>query len=123
MSGPKTRRRRLAIGVTTALAIVAFAFGTVLGDRDNTPAPSAASRLSLRQLAGERLVAGFQGTMVPGPLRRMIRRGGLAAVILFAENLPNRVAARDLVGEIESIRRRLACAIRCWSWSTRRAAW
>lgn len=105
MSGPKTRRRRLAIAVATALAIASFAFGAVLSNRDNTPSPSAASQLSLRQLAGERIVAGFPGTKVPAALRRMIRRGGLAGVILFAENLPSRVEARDLVSEIESIRR------------------
>jgi len=83
MSGPKTRRRRLAIAVTTALAIAAFAFGAVLSDRDNTPSPSAASQLSLRQLAGERLVAGFQGTTVSAALRRMIRRGGLAMAVVL----------------------------------------
>ena len=105
MSGRKTRRRRLAVGVTAGLAIAAFAFGAVLSDRGNAPSPSAASQLSLRQLVGERLVTGFQGTTVPASLRRMIRRGGLAGVILFAENLPSRAGARDLVSEIESIRR------------------
>jgi beta-N-acetylhexosaminidase len=105
MSGRKNRRRRLAIGVIGGLAIVAFAFGAVLSDRDSPPQPSPASRLSLRQLAGERLVAGFHGTTVPLPLRRMIRRGDLAGLILFAENLPSRSAARRLVAEAKSIRR------------------
>lgn len=105
MSGRKTRRRRLAIGAISGLAIAAFAFGAVLSDRGSPPAPSPASQLSPRQLAGERLVAGFHGTTVPAPLRRMIRQGGLAGVILFAENLPSRSAARHLVAEIESIRR------------------
>jgi beta-N-acetylhexosaminidase len=105
VSGRRTRRRRLAIGAISGLAIAAFAFGAVLSDRSSPPPPSAASRLSLRQLAGERLVAGFNGTTVPAPLRRMIRQGGLAGVILFAENLPSRSAARDLVAEIKSIRR------------------
>ena len=105
MSGRKTRRRRLAVGVTAGLAIAAFAFCAVLSDRGYAPSPSAASQLSLRQLVGERLVTGFQGTTVPASLRRMIRRGGLAGVILFAENLPSRAGARDLVSEIESIRR------------------
>jgi beta-N-acetylhexosaminidase len=105
MSGRKTRRRRLAIGAISGLAIAAFAFGAVLSDRGSPPAPSPASQLSPRQLAGERLVAGFHGTTVPAPLRRMIRQGGLAGVILFAENLPSRSANRHLVAEIESIRR------------------
>ncbi len=90
----------------SGLAIAAFAFGAVLSDRGGSPPPpSPASLLSLRQLAGERLVAGFHGTAAPAPLRRMIRQGGLAGVILFAENLPSRSAARHLVTEIESIRR------------------
>lgn len=106
MSGRRTRRRRLAIGVISGLAIAAFAFGAVLSDRGSSPPPPrSASLLSLRQLAGERLVAGFSGTIAPAPLRRMIRQGGLAGVILFAENMPSRSAARHLVTEIESIRR------------------
>lgn len=95
----------MAVGVACGLAIGAFAFGAVLSDRGSAPAPGAASLLSLRQLAGERLIVGFPGTKVPGALRRAIRQGGLAGVILFAENLPSRAAARSLVGEIESIHR------------------
>jgi beta-N-acetylhexosaminidase len=101
----KARRRRVAAGAICGLAIAAFAFGAVLGDRGGSPAPSPASRLSLRQLAGERLVAGFPGTTVPRPLRRMIRDGGLAGAILFEANLPSRDVARRLTGELESIRR------------------
>jgi beta-N-acetylhexosaminidase len=105
MRRSKTRRRRLLSGVTTVLAIAAFAFGAVLSDRRNTPASSAVSRLSLPQLVGTRLIAGFQGSELPEPLRRAIRRDGLAGVILFRENLPSRAAARDLIAEIEAIRR------------------
>lgn len=105
MSGPKTRRRRLAIGTIGGLAIAAFAFGAVLSDRGSTPTPSAVSRLSLPQLVGTRLVVGFPGTEVPETLRRAIRRDGLAGVVLFRENLPSRARARALIAEIESIPR------------------
>ena len=105
MSGPKTRRRRLAIGVVAALAIAAFGFGAVLSDRGGTPTPSAVSRLSLPQLVGTRLVVGFRGAEVPEALRRAIRRDGLAGVVLFRENLPSRATARALIAEIESIPR------------------
>jgi beta-N-acetylhexosaminidase len=91
--------------VACGLALAAFAFSAVLSDRGGAPPPSAASRLSLRQLAGERLIAGFPGTTVPAPLRRMIRTGGLAGAILFEANLPSRDVARQLTGELESIRR------------------
>jgi len=100
------RRRRIAAATAGGLAIAAFAFGAVLGDRGAPqPQPSPASLLSPRQLVGERLVAGFPGASVPPSLRRMIRRGALAGVILFEANLPNRAAARRLVSELESIRR------------------
>jgi len=99
------KRRRLAVGTICGIAIAAFAFGAVLSDRRSSPPPSAASQLSLPQLSGERLVVGFPGTKLPGALRATIRRGGVAGVILFAENLPSRAVARSLVDEIESIRR------------------
>jgi beta-N-acetylhexosaminidase len=92
--------------VTGGLAVAAFAFGAVLGDRTaHQRQPSPASLLSPRQLVGERLVAGFPGTTVPGPLRQMVRRGELAGVILFEANLRSRAAGRHLVAELESIRR------------------
>lgn len=100
------RRRRIAGAAAGGLALAAFAFGAVLGDRGAPrPPPNPASLLSPRQLVGERLVAGFSGTAVPTLLRRMIRQGELAGVILFEANLPDREAARRLVGELESIRR------------------
>jgi beta-N-acetylhexosaminidase len=100
------RRRRIVAAAAGGLAIAAFAFGAVLGDRGAPrPQPNPASLLSPRQLVGERLVAGFPGTTVPTPLRQMIRQGELAGVILFEANLPDRAAARRLASELESIRR------------------
>jgi beta-N-acetylhexosaminidase len=100
------RRRRIVVAAAGGLAVAAFAFGAVLGDRSAPRRqPSPASLLSPPQLVGERLVAGFPGTTVPAPLRRMIRRGELAGVILFEANLPGHAAARRLVAELESIRR------------------
>jgi beta-N-acetylhexosaminidase len=87
------------------LAIAAFAFGAARSDPGDAPPPSPASLLSARQLVGQRLVAGFRGTSVPPPLGQKIRRGGVAGVILFAENLPSRATARALIAEIESIHR------------------
>lgn len=95
----------MAVGAACGLAIAAFAFGAEIGDRGRTPPPSLVSRLPLPRLVGIRLIAGFEGTSVPQPMRQAIRQGGLAGVILFGENLPNRATARALVAEIESIRR------------------
>lgn len=101
----KARRRRVTIALIAGLAIAALVSGAVLGERGTFQQPSPVSRLSLRQLAGERLIVGFPGTEVPKPLRRMVREGRLAGVILFADNLTSRPVARDLIGEIESIPR------------------
>jgi beta-N-acetylhexosaminidase len=88
------------------LAIGAFAFGAALGDGPSpNPSPSAASRLSLPQLAGQRIVAGFAGGKVPATMVRMIRTGGLAGVILFAENLPSRSAGRSLIRQLQAVPR------------------
>jgi beta-N-acetylhexosaminidase len=95
----------VAVGAVCGLAIAAFAFGAVISDRGGGPPPSAVSQLPLPRLVGTRLIAGFEGTSVPEPMRRAIRQGGLAGVVLFRENLPSRAAARALVAEIESIRR------------------
>ena len=57
------------------------------------------------QLAGERIVAGFAGTAVPPALRRAIRRGEVAGVVLFAGNLPSRAAGRRLIASLQAIPR------------------
>lgn len=93
--------RRAAV---VALAAGAFAAGTSLGDGAG-PSPNAASRLTASQLAGQRIVLGFGGTRVPPLVRQAIRVGGAAGVVLFADNLPSRDAARRLVADLQAIRR------------------
>jgi len=106
--GATVRRRRFALGAAAAIAVAAFVVGVAVGDgggASDSPRPSAASRLSIAQLAGQRLVAGFSGSAPSRALVRMIRRGELAGVVLFRANLPSRAAARRLVTGLESIRR------------------
>jgi beta-N-acetylhexosaminidase len=97
------RRRRLATAVLGGLAVGAFAFGIALGD--GSPPGSSGSRLTARGLVGERIVVGFPGTEPPAAVRAMIREGAAAGVVLFAENLPDRGAAKRLVARLESIPR------------------
>ena len=76
MSRATARRRRIAIGVLAALAAVAFAVGAALGNRGGEAASErlvAAEVLTPAQLAGERLVAGVEGTAVSPRLRAAIR--------------------------------------------------
>src|SRR5215213_9682768 len=98
------RRRRAAAATLCGLAVGAFAFGVALGD--GTPAaPSAASQLTAKQLAGLRLVVGFPGTKPSPALGAMVGEGQVAGVILFAENFPSREAGRRAIARLQAIRR------------------
>jgi beta-N-acetylhexosaminidase len=90
--------------VVVALAGGAFAAGAIAGGAEER-SPSVASRLTPAQLAGQRIVLGFAGTRVPAAVRRTIREGGAAGVVLFADNLPSRSAGRRLVGDLQAIPR------------------
>jgi beta-N-acetylhexosaminidase len=100
----RKRRRRLSVAVVCGLAAGAFAFGVALG-AGTSAAPGAAARLSLPELAGERIVAGFSGTGPPPAVVAAIRRGALAGVVLFAGNLPTRAAGARLVRRLQAIPR------------------
>jgi beta-N-acetylhexosaminidase len=102
---PAVRRRQWgALGVLACLAVAAFAFVASLGDGEGPP-PGPASTLSLRQLAGERIVAGFDGSEIGSGLRAAIRQGRIAGVVLFAGNFPSRAAGRQLISHLQSIPR------------------
>jgi len=75
---------------------------------DGTPAPkreSRADKLSVTELAGQRLVTGFSGGSPPGRVKRMISQGKLAGVILFSENLGSKHHARRLIRKLQAIKR------------------
>jgi beta-N-acetylhexosaminidase len=94
----------MAAGLLAGLALAAFAFGVMLSEAP-APTPSAASRLTPRQLAGERIVIGFPGAEPPPAVMRMIGSGDVAGVILFAENFPSRSAGRRLISDLQAIAR------------------
>jgi beta-N-acetylhexosaminidase len=104
MERGKVRRRRLALGVLAGVALGAFALGAVLGDGE-APKRSVASTLPAPQLAGQRLVAGLGGDGLTPRLRAAIRQGRLAGVVLFAEDLPSRLAGRRLIASLQRIPR------------------
>jgi beta-N-acetylhexosaminidase len=96
-----TRRGRIVTGALCAVAAGAFALGVALGDAP-PPQPSAASRLSLGQLAGERVVVGFEGAKPPAALTKAVREGRVAGVVLFAANLPDRASTRRLIAALQA---------------------
>lgn len=72
---------------------------------DGSDGAGEAKRLSAAELAGQRLVAGFEGGRAPGKVTRMIHRGRLAGVILFDHNLGSRRHARRLIDRLQRIER------------------
>ena len=85
-----------------AAAIAAIAAGSTPTPPERPPSLEGAGT---RQIAGQRVVAGFGGTHVPADLERMIRKGRLAGVVLFGDNLPSESAARRVVRRLRSIPR------------------
>lgn len=70
------------------------------------PAPaqrSAVSELSPAQLAGQRIVCGFNGRRVPGPLSQSLGRGELGGVILFSQNAGKPARLRRLTAALQAI--------------------
>lgn len=84
-----------AISAGLAAAALSLGFG-----EPTSPSPVAAdplaraAALSPGELAGERLIAGWDGDEPPGGLRRLVRSGGIAGVILFDDNVGSRSATR-----------------------------
>jgi beta-N-acetylhexosaminidase len=103
----RIRRRRAALAAVLGVLAVATGLNVALGDgtRSDPSAGPDAGDLSARELTGQRLVAGFKGHTPPRSLRRMIRGGELAGVILFSGNFEDREDARRLIRRLQSIRR------------------
>lgn len=110
-----TRWRGVAAGLC-AVAFAVAAAGLGCGSAADGRGPAAtggdapakrrpAPALPVGQLAGARIVAGFEGTAIPAALRAAIREGHLAGVVLYADNLPTRAGARRLIATLQGIPR------------------
>lgn len=112
---PAARRRLAAL---IAAALVALVAGVVVGGgsggsehRDarepappapgGSPSRSPVDRLTLEQQVGQVLVSAFPGASAPPYLRRRLRAGQLAGVVLFGENATSPAALRRLTGAIQ----------------------
>ncbi len=92
--------------ITAILLVAAIGAAIWVALADGTPKrESRADRLSIAQLAGERLITGFPGGSPPSKVKRMIGQGKLAGVILFDENLGTKRHARHLIRRLQGIKR------------------
>ncbi|MEO7198067.1 MAG: glycoside hydrolase family 3 N-terminal domain-containing protein, partial [Solirubrobacterales bacterium] len=112
----RRRRAALVVGVVLlgggGLAIGALGIGSSGGEAASDSAPAAAlppseplPSMSDSQFAGQRLIAGFEGTAAPAGLKRMIARGRLAGVILFAGNIGGRSTTSSLISSLQAVPR------------------
>jgi beta-N-acetylhexosaminidase len=115
------RRRRLRVA---AAALAAFVVGAVIGagagEGDEPPAAkrpagattpdpapqTAVEKLSLEQQVGHMVILRFAGTTAPGYVRRALREGRAAGVILFADNVVS-------PGQMRTLTRTLRAPIVC----------
>ena len=87
------------------MAWLATALAVAAGGFEAPRAETSAADLTVRQLAGQRVVTGFSGYSVPLELRRRIRRGHVGGVILFAHNVKSRDQVARMVRRLQSLRR------------------
>jgi beta-N-acetylhexosaminidase len=64
-----------------------------------------ATRLTLRQAIGQRMVFAYSGTRPPAALRRRIARGEAAGVVLFSRNVRSVAAVRTQIAKLQRIKR------------------
>lgn len=106
----------LSAAALSILAAGSFALGAIGSAGDEAAeqtASASAAPFALRplpdlkpsQLAGQRLIAGFEGRHPPRGLVRAIRAGHLAGVVLFEDNISGPAAARRLVAKLQRIPR------------------
>ena len=112
------RRRLIALLAAAGVAlIVGIAIGAGAGSDDSTPVKPAATtpkqraertakRLPLRAAVGQVLVSSFDGTSVPDYIRRRLRGGQTAGVILFGQNAATPAGFRAIGRAVQRASRR-----------------
>jgi beta-N-acetylhexosaminidase len=76
------------------------------GPASGSPSPSktvgpALPKLSLQQMAGQRVIYSYGGLKPPAELLRLISHGDAAGVIFFSQNVSSRAQLTDVVAELE----------------------
>lgn len=107
MSRPGTtgpERPGAVLAAVTAVTAVMLGLGAPEAAAPG-PRAFAVSELAPRQLAGQRIVCGFDGTRAPASLRRVISAGELGGVILFSDNVRSRAQVARLSAALQSTQR------------------
>ncbi len=103
----------LVAGLTAGSSSTGFLFlsaGETTGE-PGSPVSGAAAIAALGKelppslLAGQRIVAGFDGGSIAPELKRAIKRGRVGGVILFSDNVGSRQSLRSLTRRLRRIRR------------------
>lgn len=110
-------RRQRALATVAALAlIVGIAVGAGAGGEaePETGAVSAelereskarSKGLGDRLLAGQRMIAGWEGPEIPNGVRQLVARGAIAGVILFEDNVTTDEETRALIRSLQQLER------------------
>jgi beta-N-acetylhexosaminidase len=87
---------------TVVAAAIAVAATTSAGTEEPAARPSAASELTPRQLAGQRIVCGFSGTRAPQSLLNAVSAGEVGGVIYFEDNVRSRTQVARMSAAIQA---------------------
>ena len=94
------------VGIALAAAAAVSIAWVLPAAEDPVTQPRAVpSDLSPRQLAGQRIVCGFDGRRPPSGLVRAIGAGEVGGVILFSDNVSSRAQVRSLTAGLQSVPR------------------
>jgi beta-N-acetylhexosaminidase len=94
-----------AIAAAAAVAAVSLSTDDPGPKAQTPPQDPGLAQLLPRQLAGQRLVCGFQGPALPATIRQQIAGGELGGVILFERNVRSIEQVRALTRDLQSIPR------------------
>jgi beta-N-acetylhexosaminidase len=97
--GLSDERRRLAIVIPAFVALLLA--GGCLVSVSRRAATSDAPRLSLKQLAGQRIIYAYAGLRPPASLFSAIRAGDAGGVILFGPNISSYSQIRTVIAQLQ----------------------
>ena len=105
--------RAVPARITAALALLVLVVPAGAGARmaPDTGPRDPLARLTVRQLAGQRIIIGWAGPRVPSWLLARVRRGEVGGVIAFSRNVRSRSALAAQLRRLQRISRPLAAPL------------